>query len=114
MAEKAKPSSQAPDPKFVTRIENLERQIEGLRDDIKEEVKVLREDIKQVYDEAEDNGVPKAALRAVLKARSLEKKAKAARDKLDPFNQDRFDLIRHALGDLADTPLGAATLEAAA
>jgi uncharacterized protein (UPF0335 family) len=66
-------------------------------------------DIKSILDEAKKAGVPKASLRAVVKSRELERKAVKQRAELGDLDlQDKYDLIRHALGDLADTPLGQA------
>lgn len=94
---------------YVGRIENLHKDLDTLRGKYMSECKVVREDIKVVLDEAKDDGFPKKSLKAVVKTRELERKAKACREDLaDIDDMDKFDLIRDALGDFADTDLGRA------
>jgi len=99
---------------YVDQIESLHADIASIMGAALNECKQVHSDIKLVLDEAKDNdGIPKKALRKVIKARSLERKAAEVREDLEGDDQDSFDLIRHALGDLGDTPLGAAALERA-
>src|SRR5690349_12058298 len=103
------------DPKqierFVKRIESLDDDIQRLRDECRAECFDLMTDKKAVLEEAKDAGIPLKPLKAAIKARRLEKQAKAQRDNLRDIDLiDKFDLIRHALGDLADTPLGQAAM----
>lgn len=103
------------DPKHVKnavgRIEILKADIASIMASAMEDCRQVHLEIKEVYQEAKDeHGIPKKALRSVIKARELERKAAAVRDDLEPEVQDEHDLIRHALGDLADTPLGRAVL----
>lgn len=118
MAAKAKPAQNAglntDDAQgFVERIENLHDKLESMKGSYMADCKVVREDIKAVYDEAKESEIPKKALKAVVTARQLERRANEARDDLDSDDQDLFDAIRLALGDLADTPLGGAAVKAA-
>ena len=77
--------------------------------------KSVREQMSDVYDRAADAGIPKRALKAVVKAKALEAKAEAARLDLDDEDTiESFDQIRVALGDFADTPLGNAAVTPAA
>lgn len=60
-----------------------------------------------VLDEAKSKGLPKKELKAVVKARSLERKADAIFEELEADEQDTFTAMRNILGDWADdTPLG--------
>jgi uncharacterized protein (UPF0335 family) len=96
---------------FVARIENLHSDIKSIMDAAKAQCSDIKEDISLVYDEAHEKaGIPGKALKSVLKARALERKAAEVREKLDDEIQETHDMIRHALGDLADTPLGQAAL----
>lgn len=96
----------------VDRIEALDRKKEAAHMAYMAECAVFAEDKKAVYDEAKDAwGIPKRALKAVIKVRATERKLEAMRDDLEADDQDSFDQIRHALGDLAETPLGAAALK---
>lgn len=75
---------------FVERVERLS-----------EEKKSIADDLRDVYAEAKSNGFDPKALRAVVKLRQWEKEA------LKAF-ETNVEMYRHALGDLADTPLGRA------
>lgn len=100
--------------KFVERVENLQADIEHEQALAAEAIMPIREDIAKVLAEAEAAGITKASVKAVVKARKLARRAAEARDKLDMADQSAFDTIRRALGELADTELGKAALEAAA
>ena len=78
---------------FVKRVERLS-----------EEKKSIADDIKDVYAEAKSNGYDVKALREVVKLRKRDK------DELQAF-EEIVETYRHALGDLADLPLGQAALE---
>lgn len=94
---------------FIARIESLHADIASEMGTALSRCKDIHADIKIVYDEAKDAaGIPKKALKKVVKARELERKAAQCREDLEGDAQDSYDLIRHALGDLADTPLGEA------
>lgn len=95
---------------FVKRIENLEA--EKLREKMTymERARRITEQQKEIYDEAKDEGVSKKALRAVVKVRDHERKAEGLREDLEDDDAASFDDIRSALGDYADTPLGAAAV----
>lgn len=98
---------------FVDRIENLNGDIERVKESIEEEIDTIKYDIKQVKKEAKAAGLL-AAVNSVIAARKAEKKAEQARNRLDIADRDTFDNIRLALGDLADTDLGKAALSNAA
>lgn len=98
---------------FVERIENLHGDLDKERSAYMLACKGIRGDIKSVLDEAKDAGIPKKELKAVVKTRALAKKLEAIRDDLEGEQQDTYDMIRHAIGDLADTPLGQAALKQA-
>lgn len=77
---------------IVERIERLE-----------DERKVLADDIKDVYAEAKANGFDTKTLRTVVR---LRKQDKAEREEQEAL----LDIYLSALGMLADTPLGAASV----
>lgn len=95
---------------FVSRIESLHGDLLSERGSYMQTCKGIRDDIAIVLDEAKEAGIPKKELRKVIKARELERKANEIRDDLESDEQDNFDLIRQALGDLDGTPLGQAAL----
>lgn len=76
----------------VERIERLEA-----------EKATIAEDIKQVYSEAKANGFDTKTLRKVIGIRK-----KTMEQRLE--EQAMIDTYLSALGDLADTPLGAAAM----
>lgn len=77
---------------FIEQIEHLE-----------EEKKAIAEDIKDKFAEAKATGFDVKVMREVLK---LRKKSKDDRDE----EQAILDTYLHALGMLADTPLGQAAM----
>lgn len=93
---------------FVTRYEAVNEQVLSEKGQFMRRCAQLNEDKKTILDEAKEKGVPKAALKAVLKVRDLERKVEAAYDALEDDDAAQYDDIREALGDYADTPLGAA------
>lgn len=80
---------------IIERIENLNEQIDG-----------LKSDQKDIFAEAKSNGYDVAALRAVIKYRKEDADKRANREAL-------LETYLHALGMLADTPLGQAAVERA-
>lgn len=99
---------------FVARIESLHADIASIMGSALNECKGVHADIKLVYDEAKEiAGIPKKALKRVIKARALERKAAEVREELEGEDQDSFDNIRLALGDFASTELGQAALNGA-
>ena len=101
--------------RFIDRIEALQADIDQIMDDAKAKCQPLRDDIKEVKDEACDAvGVTKKVLNAVIRQRRLKFRAEHVRDKLDEDQQESYDQVRHALGMLSDTPLGEAVLDQAA
>jgi uncharacterized protein (UPF0335 family) len=78
-------------------------EIGALHAGIAGDVASLRVDIKDTYDKAKDVGIPIKALKAAIKVKRLE-------EAMDQDVSEDYDQIRHALGDLADTPLGQAAM----
>ena len=99
---------------FVAGIEAEHKKLVDLKMSYMRECQVHRANIKGILDDAKDKGLDKKSVKAVVRSRALERKAKAAREDLaDIVLQDEYDKIRRALGDLADTPLGQAASKAA-
>ena len=100
--------------RFVSEIERCDEQIRSIKAENAARCKGVMENKKDIYDAARNAGLPKSALRAVIAVREMERRVKEARAKLEDDGQDSFDMIRHALGDFGDLPLGAAALNKAA
>ncbi|WP_111388764.1 DUF2312 domain-containing protein, partial [Rhodoplanes serenus] len=73
---------------------------------LEEEKKALADDIKDVFAEAKGNGYDVKALRAVIRLRKQDKDERAEHEAI-------VETYMHALGMLADTPLGRAAIERA-
>jgi uncharacterized protein (UPF0335 family) len=97
---------------FVATIEEIHEQLESEKGQYMKRCQSIRDDIKLVYDEAKDAGVPKKELKAVIKTRAKQRELDALREDLEADERDTYDMIRHALGDLADLPLGVAAMVA--
>lgn len=98
---------------FLQRIENTLAEMESAKGKYMVEAKAYRDDIKDIYTEAKDAGVPAKALRGVVKYRALERKQDAIADGLDIDEQSSYEVLVEALGDFGDTELGAATISKA-
>jgi uncharacterized protein (UPF0335 family) len=77
---------------IIERIERLE-----------EEKKTISDDIKDVYAEAKGNGFDVKALRTIIRMRKQDANERAAQETI-------LETYMHALGMLADTPLGQAAI----
>lgn len=78
---------------FVERVERLE-----------EEKKAIADDIRDVYAEAKGNGFDVKALRTIVRLRKQDANERAEQQAI-------IDTYMHALGMLADLPLGQAAIE---
>lgn len=99
--------------RFIGQIENLHGDLAAKRGEYMADCKGVREDIKQVYADAKDAGIPVKGLKAIIKDRALDKRKAALKDGLDIDDLSAFEQMVEALGGLVDTPLGKAALEAA-
>jgi hypothetical protein len=95
---------------FTHRVENLYDELDSEQGAYMQRCRQIRDGIKRVIVEAVDAGIPRREFRAVIKTRRLENKLERIREDLEPGEVETFDQIRTALGDYADTPLGAAAL----
>lgn len=95
---------------FLERIENVLADIASKKGEYMAEAKGLREDIKEIYNEAKDHGVATKALRQLVRYRELERRQAALSEGLDIDERSTFEQLRDALGDFAELPLGQAAL----
>lgn len=95
----------------VDRIEALDRKREAAHMAYMQECAAIASDKKDIFTEAKTAwGLPTRVLKRVIKVRAAERKLEDMRESLESDEQETFDQIRHALGDLADTPLGRSAL----
>jgi hypothetical protein len=73
----------------------------------------IREGITSAYDDAKAAGIAKKELKALIKTRELERKISAQFAELEADEQANYQMIKDALGDFADLPLGEAAVERA-
>jgi uncharacterized protein (UPF0335 family) len=69
-----------------------------------EEIDAIGADLKEVYAEAKGAGFVTAQLRQVIKEQRMEPLEREA-------HLEAMNMLRHALGDLADMPLGKAAVD---
>lgn len=96
---------------FVDQYEALEKELASERGSFMAKCKAIRDRQKELLDDAKSQGVAKKLVKSIVGARDYEAKAKALRDELEKEDQDYFVDIRKALGDFADSPLGAAAVK---
>jgi uncharacterized protein (UPF0335 family) len=85
---------------YLKRIENLLAHIESEKGACGARCKLIHADIKEVYKEAKNDGVPVKALKGLVKYRALEKKQAAIGDGFDLDEAAEFEQLIDALGDL--------------
>jgi uncharacterized protein (UPF0335 family) len=93
---------------FVERIENVHKDLETLKGEYMQRCQARREDIKQIYTDAADNGVNRRALKGVVKARALQRKIDGIDDDFEPDEAAAYLELAKSLG-----PLGHAAAERA-
>lgn len=98
----------------LDRVANLNDQIETEKSTYMTACKAIRSDIKGVYRDAKNDGLPVKALKNIVKDRVAEKAAERRRTDLDTPDLESYDQIVLMLGALAGTPLGDTALSAAA
>jgi uncharacterized protein (UPF0335 family) len=96
----AKNSMEGKAEAFLKRIETLNAENDSAKATYMAECKERREDIKQVYTEAKDAGVPSKALKGLVKRRQLMRKADAIPDGLDIDEQSAYSQLVETLGEL--------------
>lgn len=96
---------------FVEEHERINGELEREKAEYMNRCKKFRIEQKENLDDAKAQGVGKGLVKDIVKARSLEAKSKAILASLDADEEEFFVDIRKALGDFADTGLGAAAIE---
>jgi len=97
---------------YVDKYEEFEAEIEAIKIRNMNEVRAVKTKQKELLDEAKGVGTAKGTIKAVVKARKYEAKAKDILADLEGDERDTAVAIRRALGDDFSTlPLGAAAVE---
>ena len=104
----AKNSMEGQAEEHLKRIETLLVELDTERGVYMQRCKEVRDDIRQIYIEAKDKGVPTKALKGLVKRRQLSRKQAAIVEGLDTDEASAYTQLVEALGDL-----GAAAAKAA-
>lgn len=96
--------------RFVSDIERHHETIASYKGEHAQRVKSVQELITEVFDRAKDSGIPRKELKAVIKERRLLVQIENLREELEDDQQETLDQIKHALGMIADLPLGEAAM----
>lgn len=97
---------------FIERIEGLKADLKSEHGSYMAACKVIRDDIKEAYDEAKEKGVPRKFLKIQIEKRELERKKDALTAKLDDDERITLEQLESDLGSLVDLPLGKAAMDA--
>lgn len=84
-------------PKYVSRIENLQADIDKIKAVAADECAPLYEDIAKIKAEAHDNdNIPRKVLNAFVQYRNLKGRVAAVRTKLSDDQKEHFDQMEFA------------------
>lgn len=108
----SKPNRASPEEaaSFVDKYSELEEQIASYRSDFMLKCKRVREQQRELLEDAKSQGVPKKVVRNIIDIRRFEAKAKEKLEELEDDHREQAIDIRRALGDFADLPLGLAAV----
>lgn len=93
---------------FLDRILAVHGDIDEIMGNAKLACSSYRQDIKQIKKEANEAGFAAKELNTLVKMKRLEDQIDHIADEFDPEQKERFEDMLHALGELADLPLGEA------
>jgi uncharacterized protein (UPF0335 family) len=100
--------------RFVSRLESLHSDLASEKGEYMQRCRQIRDEIKDVLQAAKDeDGIPKKALKTLIKKRELLGKIENLADFLEVDDRSAFEALEQALGDYGDTPLGQAAKMAA-
>jgi uncharacterized protein (UPF0335 family) len=85
--------------------------LEELKIDHMNKAREVRDDLKAVFEVAKSAGIPRRVLMDAVKLRQLKDKINSIEEPEDAEHGESLEQFRHALGDLADLPLGQAAVE---
>jgi uncharacterized protein (UPF0335 family) len=96
---------------FLDRIMGVYGDIDTVMNEAKRKCAPHREDIKQIKKDANEAGFSAKELNALVRKERLERKIAAIPDEFDDEQKERYEDMLHALGELAELPLGQAAAE---
>lgn len=96
----AKNSMEGKAENYLRRIENLHDDLDSRKGEYMAACKEIRSDIREIFVEAKDNGVPVKALKGVVRFRQLEKKQREIDAGFDIDEASGYGTLVEALGEL--------------
>ena len=99
--------------RWMHEIERCDEELSSERGAYMARCKGIRDRVKDIYERASSDGVPRTALKTLRRERELIRKINSLKEGLDAEDIDLVDQVREALGPFGDLPLGAAAVEAA-
>ena len=99
--------------RFIGEIERCHEELLTERGSYMARCKNIRERIKSWKDLAHDAGIARKALNTYLKERELLAKIDALTEDFEDDEIEQVDLLKAALGEFGDTPLGSAAVQKA-
>lgn len=98
--------------RFVGELDRCDEELLTLRGEYMQRCKTVRERKADWMEQAADAGLPRAGLKHYLKERKLLAAVSFHRQEAEPEVIETADMIREALGDFSELPLGGAAVEA--
>jgi uncharacterized protein (UPF0335 family) len=96
---------------YLDRIAEVQAEIDKIMENAKAACSPLREDIDEIRKEANEAGFARKELNTLIRKERLERKLERVAENLDEEQKERYEDMLHALGALADLPLGEAVAE---
>lgn len=95
---------------FVDAYEEEQSLIDEIMTEAREKCQQHKDNQKDIKGEAADNNIPKKVFSAAISKRRLLARAEKVDAALNDAQKETFVQVQHALGMIADTPLGQAVL----
>lgn len=98
---------------FLTEIDDTDERLASLKGEYMASCKGPRGDIRAVFDQAKDAGIPVRAFKTLVKNRRLDRKIANNTARLEADDASEYEKLVTDLGDFVDLPLGQAALRRA-
>lgn len=98
---------------LLKQVDAADAELLSLKGSYMQDCKSPREAIAAVMEQAKDAGVPRAAFRALIKNRRLDRQMGNNVEKLEDDQRAEYDKLLTDLGDFVDLPLGRVAAERA-
>lgn len=99
---------------YVKALEDIDADLANMSSTHMLKCKAKRDERKPIFKDAKADGFTTKALKAIVAQRAIDRKRKQLASALDLDEQSQLEQMHDALGQLAGTPLGEASLRTAA